>query len=316
MADLHRVVLNGGLGNQLFQLAALLSSPVTATLEVELSLGQFQSSLQIPEFMDEMRMPFKVNIHRERKLTKCKRKISNAILVLSEKDEPFVFVTLRALRILFSIILFLSSGQIIRIITCREMAHFSEGRIGGNCLLIGYFQTAEWASMERVKNQLVQIKLKNSVRAEVVGNILSNLPNPLGIHYRLGDYSNEREFGLLSNAYYSAAIKKIDNPIGSIVIFSNEPKVATQRFREISTLNFSLAPTDLSTVETFQLMRSCKKIIMANSSLSWWGAFLGESDSVGGNVVCPSPWFEFLKTNERLLPTGWVKVNPWQNRML
>jgi len=316
MSKVHRLVLNGGLGNQLFQLAALLSSPDTAILEVDLSLGQFQSSTQNPEFTYEMKLPFEINPHRERILAKPKRRIANAILILSEKEKRFSLIALVGLRITLSILLLLSSGQLLRIVTCREIPRFSQGKIKGNCLLIGYFQTAEWASIERVKNQLTQIKLRDSSRDDLIQRTLAKLPNPIGIHYRLGDYANEKNFGALDHTYYSEALKKLGNTNGSILLFSNEPDIAIQRFKEISNSSFVPAPTELSAVETFQLMRSCEKMITANSSLSWWGAFLGRSNLTGGVIVCPSPWFEFLKTSETLLPTGWVKVNPWENDLL
>jgi hypothetical protein len=315
MIKVHRVVVNGGLGNQLFQLAALLSSPKVAELEFDLSLGQFQSRTQVPEFITETKMPFHIGLHQERFLVTLKRKIANAILVLSEKNSYINLVILLTLRISLSGLMLLCSGQLLRIITSREMSRFSQGRIRGNCLLIGYFQTAEYVSIKRVKDQFVQLELADPARAEVIKKILGQVTNPTGIHYRLGDYRNEPKLGLLNDSYYICAMDKIQPVNENILLFSNEPIVAAQRFKGISTSSFILVPTELSATETLQLMRCCKKIVIANSSLSWWGAFIGESNIAEGNIVCPSPWFEFSQTSEGLLPSGWVKVNPWGTKL-
>jgi len=308
MSKTHRVVINGGLGNQLFQVAALLSYPKKVKLELDLSLGQYQSSIKDPEFTREMIIPFTLELHREKTLTAFKRKIANGILVLSEKDS---YVRLFILKLLLSMILFLTSGKIVRIVTCREISRFSLGKIRGNCLLIGYFQTAEWASIERVNKQLKGLQIRDPKSNQSIAQFLSQSSNPQGIHYRLGDYETESKFGHLSDSYYAKSMDRLKFEQGNIFLFSNDLEVATQRLKSITNSDFTPVPSRYSAVETLQLMRECEKLVIANSSLSWWGAFLGKSTTQEGNVVCPSPWFEFQASNEGLLPSTWVKVNPW-----
>ena len=57
----------------------------------------------------------------------------------------------------------------------------------------------------------------------------------------------------------------------------------------------------------FQLMRLCRHFIIANSSFSWWGAWL--SDNPDKIVIAPKKWFRFSFHNTRdLIPEKWIRV--------
>jgi hypothetical protein len=74
--------------------------------------------------------------------------------------------------------------------------------------------------------------------------------------------------------------------------------------REVHVLN---APPASRPIETVNLMAHSRALITANSSLSWWGAWLGERP--GRPVLCPRPWFSTRQVDYRdLLLPQWVSI--------
>jgi hypothetical protein len=140
---------------------------------------------------------------------------------------------------------------------------------------------------------------------------------PVSVHIRRGDYLNPgtAEFhGILGEPYYRQAIDRIEAALGEGIdffIFSDDPAAAEQ------VLNFVPKPR-LNHVrgdpqrpwEDMALMARCRHHVTANSSFSWWGAWLNRSpDKV---VVAPRAWFaptELKKLNMTdLYPPGWILV--------
>lgn len=121
----------------------------------------------------------------------------------------------------------------------------------------------------------------------------------IAIHIRRGDYLKAQDFhvNLWDTDYYKEAIKLF--PRGPFLVFckDNQDPEQDKRDREWCETNlpillgdaFEMAPKDSTEVEDLNLMASCKSIIMANSSFSWWAAYLNPNkDKV---VVCPKTWF-------------------------
>ena len=119
------------------------------------------------------------------------------------------------------------------------------------------------------------------------------MPFPVAVHVRRGDYadveSTRRYHGLQPPEYYQAAIEQIRSahPRAQFVFFSDDPLwVAANLAPDISILvteNGRERPS-----EDLHLMTCCRAHIIANSSFSWWGAWLGASDI----VIAPARWFQ------------------------
>jgi hypothetical protein len=58
--------------------------------------------------------------------------------------------------------------------------------------------------------------------------------------------------------------------------------------------------------DELRLMASCRHHVIANSSLSWWGAWLAHH--AGQIVVCPDPWFSARKQTPDLFPASWIAL--------
>lgn len=142
---------------------------------------------------------------------------------------------------------------------------------------------------------------------------LQSLGDWIGIHIRRGDYLEPaiRNFhGLLGESYYSRALDCAERLVGKlpIVVFSDDPRVEELplqvELREVHVLN---APPESRPIETVNLMARSRAMITANSSLGWWGAWLGESED--RPVICPRPWFNAKQLDYRdLLLPQWLSI--------
>ncbi len=146
-------------------------------------------------------------------------------------------------------------------------------------------------------------------------NEIKNSKNSVSVHIRRGAYETVPEFkkifGLMPIEYYKKAIEKMENTIGSdftIFIFSNDLEWAKLNLRFQQKLVFVDAGKDY--LEN-QLMRHCDHNIIANSTFSWWAAYLNSNpDKI---VIAPKRWYEnenMQKKYEKgdLIPDKWVKL--------
>ncbi len=65
--------------------------------------------------------------------------------------------------------------------------------------------------------------------------------------------------------------------------------------------------SDISVAETLIIMSTCKHFVLANSSFSWWGAWLSNNPSK--LVICPKQWFgdSTIDTSD-LIPPEWIRI--------
>lgn len=131
----------------------------------------------------------------------------------------------------------------------------------------------------------------------------------VSVHIRMGDYVNHPLHGeICTIEYYQSAIEqirlKIENPV--FFIFSNDTEWCKQNL-DISNAVYVTGNVDKNSYRDMQLMSMCKHNIIANSSFSWWGAWLNNNSNKV--VIAPSKWFndESINTCD-LLPESWIKI--------
>lgn len=190
--------------------------------------------------------------------------------------------------------------------------------LGPQTSLFGYFQSERYfiSITETLRDWLLPREPFGIAAAEVLARIeRSRLP--VSVHVRRGDYLNPgtAEFhGILGEPYYRQAIDRIGAALGEgmeFFVFSDDPASAEQvlNFVPKSRLNHVRGDPERPW-EDMALMARCRHHVIANSSFSWWGAWLNRSlDKV---VVAPRAWFaptELKKHNTiDLYPPGWILV--------
>ena len=176
--------------------------------------------------------------------------------------------------------------------------------------VIGYFQTYKYMENSQVLQLLMNLT-PVSLESELVEfRRLQFVESPLLVHIRLGDYRNEPSFGLLPPSYYHTAIMR-QMELGlyrKIWVFSDEiheyEKYIPEQYLKDVRLIGSVGSNSVSLLE---VMRMCKGFVIANSSLSWWAASLSYSDDPV--VMYPDPWFEGSRTPTDLTSPNWVAVS-------
>lgn len=136
--------------------------------------------------------------------------------------------------------------------------------------------------------------------------------NSVSLHVRRGDYvSNPHAFaihGVCSIQYYEAAIKYVAERIPSPIfyIFSDDMQWVRSHLEVRHPCCYVDNNIGADSYIDMQLMSHCKHNIVANSSFSWWGAWLNRNaDKL---VVAPSRWFANNIKTPDLLPSTWVAL--------
>lgn len=176
--------------------------------------------------------------------------------------------------------------------------------------LDGYWQSEKYFSDYR--QQILQDFTFPPLPAEschLASKILAT-PDAVSLHVRRGDYvSNSKKEGIhniCSQKYYNESllyIKKHTNK-PHIFVFSDEPEWCKSN---LETFNFPTTVVDLHNEKTcyhdMHLMTLCKHHIIANSSFSWWGAWLSQK----GIICAPKQWFVQKKLREQNpCPENWI----------
>lgn len=137
--------------------------------------------------------------------------------------------------------------------------------------------------------------------------------NSVSVHVRRGDYvfdeKTNKKHGVLTPDYYERAIdiikSKIDNPV--FFIFSNDKEWVAENFKLNCQIVFIGNNNAEFGYEDMRLMSLCKSNIIANSTFSWWGAYLNLNPDK--NVIAPENWLADKKTNpEEFIPKDWLVI--------
>lgn len=180
-----------------------------------------------------------------------------------------------------------------------------------NAYFEGYFQTEKYFKHLR-KRLLHDFTLQipfDSKNFQLLENIQKT--NSVAIHIRRGDYlSPAVSLALLDVDYYRKAIdyiaSRVENP--HFYIFSNDFDWVRENIKS----GYAQTIVDINDEShgyfDLELMRQCKHNIIANSSFSWWAAWLNEnSDKI---VIAPSVWFKPTAKEcfDDMIPDEWIKM--------
>ena len=149
--------------------------------------------------------------------------------------------------------------------------------------LVGFFQSEKY--FKDIENDIRDdFKFKDELVSSCQ-SIIENVDNPIALHIRRGDFiTNSQNHPPLPLDYYKRALKLFDDD-RQVIIFSDDTKWCKEQ--EIFSDDRFLVSEDNDQSYDLCLMSMCNDFIIANSSFSWWGAWLGNR----GKVVAPKQWF-------------------------
>lgn len=300
------VHLTGGLGNQLFQLAAGVSLG-TDEIEFETTLGKPRGSEKNTADVLAFNLPFQITLHdfnvRMRLLSQKATGFALRSATAPEGIEKSKIFS-KLIEIATSGVLLLRTKKIFRIVRGSGVGYSDLPQPKENDYLIGYFQSYKFAEksyekLMKIEPTLIGPELESLAK-------LSKEESPLIVHFRLGDYLQETNFGVPGHGYYLGAIKQLwdTQRYKSIWVFSDDITSAKRMFPK-QFLNYVrwIDNVDKSPASTLHAMRYGHGYVIANSTFSWWGAYL--SITKEAPVIAPTPWFKEIKSPSEILPPYW-----------
>lgn len=181
-----------------------------------------------------------------------------------------------------------------------------------DCYLSGYWQSERYFS-----DFAAQIRVDFAFRQPLVGQNAElasqiNGVNSVSLHVRRGDYASNPKttatHGLCSLDYYRAAISYVAERKHQphFFIFSDDIDWVRNNLEVGFPCVYVQHNSGTSSYYDMRLMSMCKHHIIANSSFSWWGAWL--NPSAEKIVVGPKNWFANQTDTKDLFPSGWVAL--------
>jgi hypothetical protein len=277
------VRLNGGLGNQMFQYAIGRALAVKKNVELTLDINEFDT-------------------YDLRDLELDKYNIKSKII----NQNYFIKKVIKKLRLstIFNSYYIEKSLQYDENIKC----------VADNLYLEGYFQNEKY--FIDIRSELLRdfsIKGKVSNYCKEIDDLICNSLNSVSIHVRRGDYVTNQQanemHGTCSVEYYEQAMLFMGDKLGSsnYFIFSDDINWVKNNLNienAVYVENNNRAPH-----EDIYLMSRCSHNIIANSSFSWWGAWLNNYNNK--HVVYPHAWFTNEKNNIIIMasmPNNWTRI--------
>jgi hypothetical protein len=275
--------LHGGLGNQLFQISAarrILPKPV------------FDVSMLRPPFLKHLDSSALQLVTEE--TVDSYQRMGGHLWLAREKVLSLAHGVLRRERV----------GASLRV--TREgysPALVEEIRNAKEPLRIrGYFQALQYLDFtpQGLGCARIQVEVRNGVQGQMAaGKSWSS------VHVRLGDF---RDTGsTLGSRYYENAIQLLleHGAPKDFVLFSDEPASAMKLIDSLKAarwIKVSHAPDNVSPLQTLRLMSEARASIIANSTLSWWGAATNPEAEL---IVAPKLWGVEMTSPIGLIPDHW-----------
>ena len=167
----------------------------------------------------------------------------------------------------------------------------------GSCLL-GFFQTDNYMKPYENEIKYEWFKFKEPIisKGEEILNRY-DIEKTILIHFRGGDYKNINKY-FLPKKYYEDGIDYFDGDEKNVIIITDDIECAKTFFPFSESINNKIG-VDL------YLLTKFKKIIIPNSSFSWWGAWLNKNNPY---IIAPKYWFNYNDNNGIYNPPN-IKTN-------
>jgi hypothetical protein len=184
--------------------------------------------------------------------------------------------------------------------------------LGDNTYLDGYWQSEKYfKAIEKIIRTECRVKEPLSGTNKIFADKIQSM-NAVSLHVRRGDYVTDKNtnayHGVCSLDYYQQAIARFTATLNDPCFFIFSDDMGWTK-ANLSTGNYPAEYIEHNAGanhEDLRLMYLCRHHIIANSSFSWWGAWL--SDYSNKKIIAPKKWFRAPVTNDDLIPDGWITI--------
>jgi hypothetical protein len=289
------ISLNGGLGNQLFQYALGRRLSYERNFPLRFDLSALEASWSIRRYKLGCFKIYGQPVSEEER--KQFERHENALLggkVASLWRKYLPYYRQRSVT--------------------EKIVTFDENilKVPSNVFLQGYWQTEKYfVSIRSALQKELQLNVPlDSTNQDMLKAI--QCENSVSVHIRRGDYVSNPEtnkaHGVLPLSHYDKAIKMIKEKVSfpHFYVFSDDAAWCRDNFRDLENVTFVSHNDSEHDYFDFALMKECRFHIIANSSFSWWAAWL--SDYGNKIVIAPKQWYQTDQDTRDLLPEDWIKI--------
>jgi hypothetical protein len=296
------VKLIGGLGNQLFQYAAgrQLSILHETSLKLDISYFEHQTSLGYTPRRYSLK-PFCIQA-----TFATPEEIAAAVKGSPKRGSARIIAGLnRRLNPCYR-------PSVLAEPSCRSYDPAIR-RTARNVYLAGFWQSEKYfADIQEVIRREFTVRHEPEGQNREMAEKITRTPS-VSIHVRRGDYVSDARtnhvHGVCSLAYYQKCVDLIAERVSSphFFVFSDDPVWTRENLHLEHSATFVTHNGAATDYEDLRLMSLCQHNIVANSSFSWWGAWLNTNPDK--MVLAPRQWFnDPTIDNPDLIPEGWIKI--------
>ncbi|MDP3402495.1 MAG: alpha-1,2-fucosyltransferase [bacterium] len=287
------VALKGGLGNQMFQYALGRKLALVTGDALALDLSQLDRAIEVGDVHRPFALgtfPIKASVATPEEIARIKHPYG----LLSKLVRWFSSKVLRQMHV----------GWEPGVLTGSGDRYFD-----------GYWQSPKYC--EAIRPALLEdFTAALSPEARTLAHGIGETDS-VSIHVRRGDYvANPMVrvmYGPCSLDYYARAVREIEERVlnPSWFVFSDDIAWVRKNLQLPKDTTY-VSGQSISDVEELMLMAACKHAVIANSSFSWWGAWLNRNTKKV--VVAPLPWFDTRTDGHKdLIPASWIRIPKHQH---
>ncbi|QJW89951.1 alpha-1,2-fucosyltransferase [Spirosoma taeanense] len=285
--------ITSGLGNQLFQYAAArhlaLKNKTSLYLDLSYYRQQYDTDTLRHFKLGNFSVPYRLLQQSPLEY------VSKATKLLPKRSLPPLFLFLK-----------------------EQHFHFDDSVVQAraNCITLDGFWQSEAYFRDSAATIRRELTLSGTPSPEFpdYSRQIQNASTAVSLHVRRGDYVNHPEFsktfGFIGLDYYRQALNQLHerHPNARLFVFSDDQAWVRQNLTLPDDTVFVQNSGLNADVADLMLMSQCRHHIIANSSFSWWGAWLNPSPDKF--VITPRQWYKQQPTwnTKDLLPSGWLAL--------
>jgi hypothetical protein len=288
------VRLFGGIGNQMFQYAAARRLAVVRGVALRLDLSAFGGEEKLRQF----------ELH-------CFRVAGEILAAGTETSRP----KSRVVRLVHSRLMGKLRSHYRGVYIKERSFHFDPEilNLQDNVYLDGYWQSEKYFKdiEATIRQDFKFTSDPGQLTMELAARITES--ESVSLHIRRGDYVTNRKtnevHGTCSLDYYGRTTERLASRVRNphFYVFSDDSQWSADHLKLPWPTTFVAGNGGERAYEDMRLMSLCKHHIIANSSFSWWGAWLSENP--GKIVYAPARWFAGNKADTKdLLPETWRRI--------
>ncbi|XHC09640.1 alpha-1,2-fucosyltransferase [Labrenzia sp. ac12] len=234
-------------------------------------------------------------------------KLNTQYEIVAQKEVEQIFGAKKRISLPFT------SSSKVKIIKETELS-FNPNimNVKKDAYFIGYWQSEKY--FKNIRSKILeefQPNEKISKKRTEILNEIKSTRSPISVHIRRGDYvSNTKAnniHGTCEPEWYKSAANIIENYFENVTyfVFSDDPDWVKRNIRFDQKAILVEPDVDGKDYEDLYMMSACDGHIIANSTFSWWGAWLNSKSNK--RVIAPSRWFKSQTIkNVDLIPEDWI----------